>query len=142
MIVHTVARCARGREVQRDRHVQGPAVRIELWLDHGIGLVEPSGELGEQQLPALRKALFIAMRHSRCLTVLIVEDEISYVCPAARRVICFYARTCRARGGELAVVSTDGKLRASGRISELGVIHPAFSSLDVALDELSGVVRR
>jgi anti-anti-sigma factor len=116
-------------------------VTIELWLDHGIGLVEPIGELGDERLSALRKALFVAMRHSRCSTVLIVEDEVTYVCPAAWRVIRFYARTCRAKGGELAVVSTDGKLRASGRISELGAIHPAFASLDTALDELSGVVR-
>lgn len=113
-------------------------MRFEVWLDHGIGLVEPIGELSDGRVPALRKALFVAMRHSRFWTVLIIEDEITHVCPAAWRVIVFYARLCREKGGDLAVVSTDGKLRAAGRISESNVIRPAFASLDVALDELSG----
>lgn len=113
-------------------------MRIEVWLDHGIGLVEPTGELSEGRVPALRRALFVAMRLSQFWTVLVVEDEITRVCPDAWRVIVFYARLCRDRGGGLAVVSTDGKLRASGRISERGVIRTEFASLDVALDELSG----
>lgn len=113
-------------------------MRFEVWLDHGIGLVEPTGDLSEAQVPALRKALFVAMRLSRFWTVLIVEDEITHVCPDAWRVIVFYARLCCEKGGGLAVVSTDGRLRAAGRLSERGVIRPAFASLDVALDELSG----
>src|SRR6266568_1192422 len=98
-------------------------MRIEVWLDRGVGLVEPMRDLDESRAVAFRRALFLAARMSNCSTVLIVEDQVSQVSEKTRDVIEFYATLCASRGGRLAVVSTDGKLHAPGRISELGIVE-------------------
>lgn len=114
-------------------------MRIAIWVDRGVCLVEPSGDIDDSRASELRAALFEAVRLARGGTVLIVEDEITSVCEPARRVVEFYVRACRERGGELAVVSTDARLRHPGRISELGIVSRAFEDLDDALIALSGI---
>ena len=108
-----------------------------MWLDRGVGLVEPEQDLTEENAPAFRRALFLAARASQSSTVLIVEDRVKRVSAKARDVIEFYALLCASRGGRLAVVSTDGKLRAPGRISELGIVEREYRDLDEALRDLT-----
>lgn len=112
---------------------------IGIWLDRGVCLVEPSGELDDGQASKLREALFEALRLSRGATILIVEDQITALTPRAQRVIEFYALACRERSGALAVVSTDGALHQAGRLSALGIVNREFGDLDEALTQLSGL---
>jgi anti-anti-sigma regulatory factor len=111
-------------------------MRVEVWLDRGIGLVEPIGDLDEGNAAVFRRALYVAARASNCSTVLIVEDQITQVSAKVRDVIEFYVTLCVSRGGRLAVVSTDGKLHARGRISELRIVERAYGDLDEALHDL------
>lgn len=107
--------------------------RIDLWFEQRIGVVRPVGALDLASVNQLRRVIFEAEFKSSIDAILIIEDEVTEVCPDALAVLRDAQAICRDLGGCLAVVSTDRRTGTPGRISAHALIEHTFRSRRMAI---------
>ncbi len=110
---------------------------FDIWADKGIGLVEPSGPLDADAVPALRAAVSEAANLSRRSLVVMLEEKVSTAAPVAIAAILIEYRRLRDRGGSLAVVGTQGPVASLLQSTHLGREIPVFTTLEHALADLA-----
>lgn len=119
--------------------------RFDLWVDSGVGLILPIGDLDVPDLPDLRKHLGFAAQLAKIpATLLVDEGEIMFLgSPAIRTLIDEHGRLKR-RGGCLALAGKDGKAFAAIKASAPHAPDPfpIFENIEQAVRELNRRLKR
>lgn len=109
----------------------------ESWADHGVGVVEVTGDLDSTESVAFHAAIRSAVDQARAPLLVIVCSAINRIALGPISVVISTSQALQARGGQVALVAPDARIRRVLRIGGITDIE-SYSDLEVAFAAIGG----
>lgn len=99
-----------------------------------IGVVEIVGALNDNAIPGFRDAIATATALAGSFRVLVVSGEVTEISERAALVVVAECTTLRAKGGNAAWVSPDGRINRPESIAAETLYMTVYGDLETALE--------